>query len=89
VAMSENARNNQVFEVKCWKGAPLRAANARIQVKITTTEVRTAVARLASTPATPIFARIAVAAANTADSKDQASHVIRSKLPRERTAYFT
>jgi hypothetical protein len=49
---------------------------ARSQVKTTTTEVRTAVATLASIFLTPSFARIAVAAAQRADRKDQVSQVI-------------
>jgi hypothetical protein len=41
-----------------------------------TTEVLIAVARLESIPVTPIFARIAVAAANTADKTDHPSQFI-------------
>ena len=43
------------------------ATKAMSQVNTTTTEVRMAVAKFESTPATPIFAKIAVAAAKTAD----------------------
>src|SRR5277367_5053531 len=46
----------------------------------TTTEVRTAVATFASTPLTPSFARIAVAAANRAESRDHVSQVIVLKI---------
>ena len=49
----------------------------------TTIEVLTAVARFASTPATPTFARIAVAAANSADRRDQVNQVIRSRYHEE------
>jgi len=37
---------------------------------------------LASTPATPFFAKMAVNAANIAESKDQTNHVIGSSLLR-------
>jgi hypothetical protein len=47
---------------------------------MTTTDVRTAVAKLASTPATPNFARIAVMAANKAESKAHVSQFIASGL---------
>ena len=53
--------------------------NARSHVNTTTTEVLTAVARLASIPATPIFAKIAVTAANKAERRDHVSHVIGSR----------
>src|ERR1700722_9330203 len=48
-----------------------------IHVKSTTTVVRTAVARLGSTWATPNFANSAVAAANTADKRDHINQDIR------------
>jgi predicted solute-binding protein len=44
-------------------------AYAKSQVKITTTDVLTAWRDLSHTPAIPIFARIAVAAAKTADRR--------------------
>ena len=53
-----------------------RATRAIIQVNTTTTEVRTAVARFASTPETPILARMAVTAAKRAESRDQTSQAM-------------
>jgi hypothetical protein len=45
------------------------------QVKRRITVVRIAVAKFESTPVTPIFARIAVAPAKSADSNDQVSQL--------------
>jgi hypothetical protein len=67
----------------------VRVPYANSQVKMTTTEVLTAVARLESIPATPRFARIAVSAAKKADSSDQVNHVMESKYhARSRAAWF-
>jgi hypothetical protein len=57
-------------------------------VKTTTTDVRTAVARLESIPATPSFARIAVSAAKKAESSDHVSHVMDSKYHARLRAAF-
>jgi hypothetical protein len=60
-------------KLPCW-----RVINASNHVNTTTTDVRTAVAKFESTPATPIFAKIAVAAANTAESKAQVNQLMTS-----------
>lgn len=49
-----------------------------------TTEVRTAVARFESTPATPTFAKIAVNPANTAESNAHVSQFMRATQPHRR-----
>lgn len=55
---------------------PREAAKAVSHVNRNTTDVRTAVATFESIPVTPIFARIAVAAANRADNTDRPSQFI-------------
>ncbi len=52
-----------------------RVNEATIQIKTRITVVRIAVAKLESTPVTPIFARTAVAPAKTAESSDHASQL--------------
>src|SRR5258707_6366420 len=59
-------------------------ADAISHVKTTTTDVRIAVARFASTPATPTLARIAVSAAKKAESSDQVNQVICFQYARNR-----
>ena len=49
--------------------------NTTIQAMMTTTTVLIAVARFESTPAIPILANMAVAAANTADKIANRSHI--------------
>jgi hypothetical protein len=46
------------------------------QANINTTDVRIAVAKFESIPVTPFFARIAVSAANSADSKAKVIQLI-------------
>ena len=55
--------------------------NAMVHVNTTMTDVRIAVAIFGSTPETPIFARMAVTAANVADRRDQCSQFILKYLP--------
>ena len=61
----------------------LAVARTTPQAKTRTTVVRTAVATLEFTPATPTFARIAVIPAKSAESNDQMSQFI--AFERERT----
>src|ERR1035437_606363 len=71
--MPERARNNSV-RLDNWRSDAIGlVARAMPQVNTRTTVVRPAVARLESTPATPILARMAVIPAKKADSK---AHVI-------------
>jgi hypothetical protein len=58
----------------------LPSAIAIAQVKTSTTVVRMAVARLESMPATPILARIAVAAAKSAERSAQRSQVMQYRI---------
>ena len=76
VANPESVRNSQVRGDGMWKLPSDRVAKAIAQASNTTTLVRTAVAKFESTPATPSFAKIAVAAANSADNSAQKSHVM-------------
>ena len=71
MAHPDNVRNTQL---RCDKSPivdrlPRDSAIAQVNTKIT--EVRIASAKFESTAATPFFARIAVAAAKAAESKDQ------------------
>ena len=71
--MPERARNSSV-RLDNWRSyATGLVARAMPQVNTRTAVVRTAVARLESTPATPTLARTAVIPAKKADSK---AHVI-------------
>ena len=59
-----------------WDGCPMRCeTKTTTQAITTTTIVLMAVARFDSTPSIPILARIAVAAANTADRLANMSHI--------------
>ena len=71
MARPDKKRNNQLCEEMAAMAPGLRRLNAIAQVKISITEVRIAVARFESTWSTPIFAKMAVAPAKSADNKDQ------------------
>ncbi len=80
--MPDSAKNKSVFRDKSATAEGRFVANASIHVNTTTTVVRTAVARLLSTPAMPIFARIAVAAANAAERSAQMSQFMAKTVRR-------
>src|SRR6266478_559377 len=69
--MPERTRNNSVRLGNWRSDATGLVARAMPQVNTRTTVVRTAVARLESTPATPTLAKTAVIPAKKADSKAQ------------------
>src|SRR5476649_184974 len=80
VAKPESTRNTnerrEMF-VSAWR-SPVAVTIAHAKTVITT--VRIAVARFDGTPSTPIFARMAVAAAATADTSAYPSHPIGATL---------
>ena len=78
--MPESVRKSQVRELAPVNVLACLKVNATAHAKMTTTVVRTAVAKLLSTPAMPILARIAVAAAKTADRSAQLIQVNLFKL---------
>lgn len=71
MAIPDSTKNNQLRCDSAEIPAALPRANTIAQVKNKITDVRIARARLESIPCTPDLARIAVEAANTAESKDQ------------------
>lgn len=71
MAIPDSTKNNQFRCDNAEIPAALPRANTIAQVKNKITDVRIARARLESIPCTPDLARIAVEAANTAESKDQ------------------
>ena len=71
---SPAARARDVWHAEFEEGRAIAMA----QVKISTTVVRMAVARLESIPATPTLARIAVAAAKNAERSAQISQFMQS-----------
>src|SRR2546421_3891874 len=71
--MPDSVRKIQVRRENVPTAPPSPVTATITHAKMSTTVVRTAVARFELTPVTPSFASTAVAAANTADNKDQAS----------------
>jgi len=75
VARPDNTRKSHVRDEIFPKDNCDLLNEAIAQVKRRTTVVRIAVAKFESTPVTPIFARIAVALAKSAESNDQVSQL--------------
>ena len=71
MAKPDRTRKIHVRDVRFRTAPGCEVAYAITQLKTRITEVRIAVAKFESTPATPTLARTAVAPAKTAESSDQ------------------
>ena len=84
VATPDSARNSHVRLGSCVTARSGVVASATPHANTSTTVVRTAVARLESTPVTPIFAKIAVNPPNSAESNAHVSQLMLSTQPHRR-----
>ncbi|MEY2496565.1 MAG: hypothetical protein QOD12_121 [Verrucomicrobiota bacterium] len=75
MARPDKARKSQVRREMVTNDQSARVNEAISQVKTRITVVRIAVAKFESTPVTPIFAKMAVAPAKTAESNDHVSQL--------------
>ncbi len=75
--MPESARNAHVRRDKVNTVVPAPLTSTTNQAKTSTTDVLTAVARWEFTPSTPTLARMAVAPAKNAESRDHVSQFMR------------